>query len=1056
MADVLSDALNRVNTSPSCEKAWLQLAALPKLCLRLPPRSGRKKAKAFESSPHLVRLLSLARDHQWRALFEEASSHVTPKGKRVNGATDAAIIRSRVISLVEDGQLSKAVKALHSQGLHQLSPTIVKSLADKHPPGQSLPLVGADHAPFPRLSFTTEEVLKALASFNKGSAPGASRLRAIHISDALSTPTADAHSRLSGPLAGVVTLLANGEAPISIARWLAGAPLFPLRKHDGGVRPIAVGEVLRRLVSKVVCKHLVKKCGPLLEELGQFGVGVKGGAEAVVHAVRKVSESFPSIGILKIDLRNAFNEAERPAILEEIRLHRPEAEQWFRFCYDAPAVLLCDDTILPFSSTRGVQQGDPLGPFFFALAILPCLRRLRQELTPDTLALWYLDDGVVVGPPEQLSLAFGIISESVAKAGLTVNSTKCEFYCANDEILCPSTLGGVRRIPAEGFELLGCPIGSDSFCSRYVSHRVDKITAALSQLQVIDDPQIETILIRSCLGIPKFGFALRSAPPSQISPAVRDFDNMMEEVFLNRLGLSLTPQQLAQLHLPIAMGGLGLLRADDVAESAYIGSLLTSLPRLGRILHHEIALSDFHGSMEALVRLRSFVPALPSDINLLPTFPDLSTRHGVRHPQEALTARVHTNAKDKLVANALSPRDKLRLNAVVRPHAADWLSLPPIPSLGLKLTREEFLALLRWWLGLEIYCGAQNLCPEPKCHSELDQFGDHAVICPCGPSRIGRHDAVNHMWAFILKAFGFACQLEVMIDPGSQHRSADTLVSDWRNGADAAHDWIVTHLIRHELTSHPDDPNRAVTLAEAHKNSYARSRCEGRGIVFIPLAADTFGGFGAEAEKAFQTAVARGKLYRGNAELDVSCSVSSVRARLQLASLKGVARQLLRRVINPEHELTDEPFSSPPATASSSPTTQADTGPKGRGVVATSSAGASFTISSSTFTRSSATATVFIPASSSTISAATTHGFASDSGAPSTAAAPAITDPKRRGVLGLPTPAAATLTTTPCTVFTTTPTPSTSTITTTSTSTRKPSTSTTTITSRTTTPATSL
>lgn len=192
-------------------------------------------------------------------------------------------------------------------------------------------------------------------------------------------------------------------------------------------------------------------------------------------------------------------------------------------------------------------------------------------------------------------------------------------------------------------------------------------------------------------------------------------------------------------------------------------------------------------------------------------------------------------------------------------------------------------------------------CPEPKCGKPLDSFGDHAVTCSCGPSRIARHDAVNHMWAFILKAFGFACRLEVMTDPVSQHRAADTHVSDWRSGADAAHDWIVTHLLRPENLAHPKEPNRAVTQAEADKVSYARTRCEARHLLFIPMATDTFGGFGAEAEKAFTTAVARGKLHRGTtSEIDISCTVSSVRARVQMATMKGVARQLLRRVARPE------------------------------------------------------------------------------------------------------------------------------------------------------------
>eukprot|EP00973_Karenia_brevis_P006835 927554-Karenia_brevis.AAC.1 len=48
-------------------------------------------------------------------------------------------------------------------------------------------------------------------------------------------------------LVSVVQLLANGEAPRSLAPMLAGANLVALEKDDGGLRPVAVGDVLRRL-----------------------------------------------------------------------------------------------------------------------------------------------------------------------------------------------------------------------------------------------------------------------------------------------------------------------------------------------------------------------------------------------------------------------------------------------------------------------------------------------------------------------------------------------------------------------------------------------------------------------------------------------------------------------------------------------------------------------------------------------------------------------------------------------------------------------------------------
>ena len=44
----------------------------------------------------------------------------------------------------------------------------------------------------------------------------------------------------------------QGDIPQSVKPFFLGATLIPLRKKDGGIRPIAVGQTLRRLVSKCV------------------------------------------------------------------------------------------------------------------------------------------------------------------------------------------------------------------------------------------------------------------------------------------------------------------------------------------------------------------------------------------------------------------------------------------------------------------------------------------------------------------------------------------------------------------------------------------------------------------------------------------------------------------------------------------------------------------------------------------------------------------------------------------------------------------------------------
>ena len=54
--------------------------------------------------------------------------------------------------------------------------------------------------------------------------------------------------------------------------------------------PIAVGEVLRRLVSRVCYAAVRPRLPDILLSYGQVGVGVKGCLEAAIHSVRTFIE----------------------------------------------------------------------------------------------------------------------------------------------------------------------------------------------------------------------------------------------------------------------------------------------------------------------------------------------------------------------------------------------------------------------------------------------------------------------------------------------------------------------------------------------------------------------------------------------------------------------------------------------------------------------------------------------------------------------------------------------------------------------------------------------
>ena len=82
-------------------------------------------------------------------------------------------------------------------------------------------------------------------------------------------------------LAKLTEVWVSGGLPQAHSVYLCGANLTPLKKADGGVRPVAVGETLRRLVGKALLSTPVARAQVSGLTPVQVGVGVRSAAEAV-------------------------------------------------------------------------------------------------------------------------------------------------------------------------------------------------------------------------------------------------------------------------------------------------------------------------------------------------------------------------------------------------------------------------------------------------------------------------------------------------------------------------------------------------------------------------------------------------------------------------------------------------------------------------------------------------------------------------------------------------------------------------------------------------------
>ena len=112
---------------------------------------------------------------------------------------------------------------------------------------------------------------------------------------------------------------------------LCGATLLASLKKDGGHRPIAVGKVLRRLVSKCLTRTVHHEAANILAPL-QVGVCIPVGAEAVVDAISSIQNDHhipPSHKwTLLLDFSNAFNSIVRSKMFKEARSCIPSQSTW--------------------------------------------------------------------------------------------------------------------------------------------------------------------------------------------------------------------------------------------------------------------------------------------------------------------------------------------------------------------------------------------------------------------------------------------------------------------------------------------------------------------------------------------------------------------------------------------------------------------------------------------------------------------------------------------------------------------------------------------------------
>jgi hypothetical protein len=387
----------------------------------------------------------------------------------------------------------------------------------------------------------SESQLIAAVRAARESAPGPSGIRAEHI---LLTWTEG-----RGHWMQMAHSIQRGQAP----EWLRDARLVAFNKERGGVRPIAMGELIRRTtVSAAIRAAPCERMPPLGPQLSftANGTSITG---ATVDAARRAG-----LAVAEIDISNAFNSVSRTSVLQSTANSALGAYTHWAYALPSKLLVAGEDDLL---SRSGVQQGDPAGPLLFAAALEAATASWRARHNPRGVrVLWYADDGFIYGPPTALEKAIPELFQALHLCALTPNLQKCRWWG-------PLPPSGAAPIPTAGANEALTPVGVpvEGHVDGAIRERVQSAIRACAPLERLQHKQSELLVLRQCGPTARLRHLAHFVGLARLHEA--------DEATLGHLSRILGCQAgVERASLPLEAGGLGVPLLSQVCCSTDINA----------------------------------------------------------------------------------------------------------------------------------------------------------------------------------------------------------------------------------------------------------------------------------------------------------------------------------------------------------------------------------------------------------------------------------------------------------------------------------------------------
>lgn len=734
------------------------LMCMPGLLLQKPHYHSKTK----DNSEALKRRMTLWMEGDFMKLLNEAKELQSRlRTTSFPYSNNIENLSKKFSNFMLKGNIKAALRLLDetpTKGVLPLNDETIESLRNLHPDGKDADqdvLINSDIPEVDPIIFEAIDghaIMKS-ALKTKGSA-GPSGLdaegwRRILASKNYGSVGTDLRNSLATMLKTLCTTDINLDRDIEA--YLA-CRLIPLDKGPG-VRPIGVGEVIRRIFGKTIINTIK---GDIMKSAGslQLCAGQQAGCEAAVHAMNEIFHEEAIDAIILVDASNAFNSLNRNVFIHNIKILCPPMARYVINCYKNRSRLFIIGG-KELASDEGTTQGDPFAMPTYGIGLTPLLDMLKEIPLIEIKQAAFADDLAGGGSLDALKQWWDKINIIGPLYGYFPKASK-SWIIVKDEKYEDATnvfMNCDVNITTEGHKYLGGTIGKNEFKISHVDSMVAKWVEQIKILAEIAKSQPQAAYTAFVNGfVSKFTYHLRTI--KDIRELLKPVDNAIDQWLIPALteGHQCSADERKLLSLPVKLGGLAIPILSDIADNEFENSKDITRDLTGRIVNQ---IKEFPGNGNGV-------------------------KYQVARRREKAKLDVLERLRERM------DRESRKANELAQTKgASNWLTALPLEKENFNLSKREFFDAIavryKWQMK-----NLPSTCPCSKSFTI-----DHALSCPKGGFIYKRHNELRDTIAVMINEVKNDVRIEPQLEPisGEQLRKGAILNDGARSDISAMGFW---------------------------------------------------------------------------------------------------------------------------------------------------------------------------------------------------------------------------------------------------------------------------